>query len=107
MKWLPKALDETRAEVLATELSANSRLGLRDSQLATTLARLLVMRGIDDSESAERFLAPSLAHLHSPYLLSGMQAAVDRLDAAIARKEGILIYGDYDVDGTTAVVILK
>ena len=82
-------------------------LGLRDPQLTTTLARLLVMRGIHEPETAERFLAPSLSHLHSPYLMSGMKAAVDRLDAAIERKEGILIYGDYDVDGTTAIVILR
>ncbi len=54
-----------------------------------------------------QFLSPSIDHLHSPYLLTGMKAAVERLDAAIERKEGILIYGDYDVDGTTAVVILK
>ncbi len=54
-----------------------------------------------------RFLAPSLAHLHSPYLMTGMKAAVDRIEAAIENKESILIYGDYDVDGTTAIVILK
>jgi single-stranded-DNA-specific exonuclease len=107
MKWVPKAVDATRIELLAAELAANARLGLKDSRLTTTLARLLVMRGINDSENAERFLAPSLAHLHSPYLMSGMKAAVDRLDAAIECKEGILIYGDYDVDGTTAIVILK
>ncbi len=71
------------------------------------LARLLVTRGITDPEAAERFLAPSLSHLHSPYLMAGMQAAVERIEAAIERKEGILIYGDYDVDGTTAIVILK
>jgi single-stranded-DNA-specific exonuclease len=65
------------------------------------------MRGLDDPETAERFLNPTLAHLHSPYLMSGMKAAVERLDTAIERKEGILIYGDYDVDGTTAIVILK
>ena len=65
------------------------------------------MRGIADAGEAERFLAPSVDHLHSPYLMSGMKAAVDRLDAAIERKEPILIYGDYDVDGTTAIVILK
>src|SRR4029077_6328296 len=50
---------------------------------------------------------PSISQLHSPYLMSGMKAAVDRLEAAIERKECILIYGDYDVDGTTAIVILK
>src|SRR5205814_10010290 len=74
---------------------------------AFTLAGLLAARGIADPEAAERFLFPSLSHLHSPYTMSGMKAAVDRLDAAIERKEGILIYGDYDVDGTTAIVILK
>jgi single-stranded-DNA-specific exonuclease len=78
-----------------------------DARLASTLARLLLMRGIQDASSAQRYLAPSLADLHSPYLMAGMQAAVERLDAAIERKEGILIYGDYDVDGTTAIVILK
>jgi single-stranded-DNA-specific exonuclease len=107
MKWVPKTVDATRIELLAAELAANARLNLRNPKLTTTLARLLIMRGIDDAENAERFLTPSLVHLHSPYLMMGMKAAVDRLDAAIERKEGILIYGDYDVDGTTAIVILK
>ena len=56
--------------------------------------------------TAEQFLAPSLSQLHSPYLMSGMKMAVDRIEAAIERKEPILVYGDYDVDGTTAIVIL-
>jgi single-stranded-DNA-specific exonuclease len=107
MKWIPKAVDANRVSPLASALAADARLGLGNLRLANTLARLLLMRGIDDPETAARFLNPSLAHLHSPYLMSGMQAAVDRLDAAIERKEGILIYGDYDVDGTTAIVILK
>ncbi|MGA8492085.1 MAG: single-stranded-DNA-specific exonuclease RecJ [Terriglobales bacterium] len=107
MKWLPKTADVVQIELLAAALFSNSSLSLKDPQLASTLARLLVMRGIDDPGVAERFLTPSLAHLHSPYLMSGMKAAVDRLDAAIEREDGILIYGDYDVDGTTAVVILK
>jgi len=106
MKWIYKTADATRIELLTAELISNAALGLTP-RLASTLAGLLVMRGVDDSETAERFLTPSLAHLHSPYLMSGMRAAVDRLDAAIERREGILIYGDYDVDGTTAVVILK
>ncbi len=78
-----------------------------DPALRATLSRLLILRGIDTPEAATAFLAPSLDQLHSPYLLTGMKAAIERLDAAIERKEGILIYGDYDVDGTTAVVILK
>ena len=65
------------------------------------------MRGITGAEAAERFLTPSLSHLHSPYLMAGMKTAVDRIEAAIENKEPILIYGDYDVDGTTAIVILK
>jgi len=68
MKWIPKAADVNQIEVLAGELLPNVALGLKTPQLATTLARLLVMRGIADSETAERFLAPSLAHLYSPYL---------------------------------------
>ncbi len=107
MKWVPKAADAARVEFLAATLRSNVSLGLKDAHLARTLARLLVMRGIDDPEAAEQFLAPSLDHLHSPYAMSGMKTAVERLNAAIERKEGILIYGDYDVDGTTAIVILK
>jgi single-stranded-DNA-specific exonuclease len=107
MKWLSKVADAAQSRSLAPVLFSNRSLGLKTPECAATLARLLVMRGIHDPETAEHFLTPCLAHLHSPYLMSGMKTAVDRLDAAIERKEGILIYGDYDVDGTTAVVILK
>jgi single-stranded-DNA-specific exonuclease len=108
MKWLPKSADETRIVTLAEELRAIQSLRLGGSgRLTTTLARLLVMRGIQDAEAAQTFLSPTLAQLHSPYLMSGMKTAIARLDAALERKEGILIYGDYDVDGTTAIVILK
>jgi single-stranded-DNA-specific exonuclease len=77
-----------------------------DAKVSPLVGRLLVLRGITAANAAG-FLSPSLDHLHSPYLMRGMTAAVERLSAAIANKEGILIYGDYDVDGTTAVVILK
>jgi single-stranded-DNA-specific exonuclease len=108
MRWLPKSVDESRIDVLAGELRGASALRLNgNARMSATLARLLVMRGIQDAASAEHFLLPTLAQLHSPYLMSGMKGAVERLDAAIERNEGILIYGDYDVDGTTAVVILK
>ncbi len=108
MKWLPKSVDESRIHALVEEFRAIPALRLNGNlRLTTTLARLLVMRGIQDAASAQNFLVPTLAHLHSPYLMSGMKAAVERLDAAIERKEGVLIYGDYDVDGTTAIVILK
>ncbi len=77
-----------------------------EASISSTLARLLLMRGVATAETARRFLSPSLDHLHSPYAMSGMAAAVERLRAALERKEKILIYGDYDVDGTTAIVIL-
>jgi single-stranded-DNA-specific exonuclease len=107
MRWIPKTGDAAREATLAEELLSNSSLHLVDATLARTLSHLLVTRGVDRPEAAARFLAPSLSHLHSPYLMTGMKNAVDRVEAAIERKEGILIYGDYDVDGTTAVVILK
>src|ERR1700751_2979843 len=108
MKWLPKTVPEADINSLARDLRSMPMIHLtRDAHLAATLAGLLVMRGITDPAAAERYLIPSLSHLHSPYLMSGMRRAVDRVEAAIDRKEGILIYGDYDVDGTTAIVILK
>jgi single-stranded-DNA-specific exonuclease len=78
-------------------------------ELGTTplIARVLATRGMDEPATAGRFLRPSLEHLHDPYLLTGMDAAVRRLRRAIEAKETVLIYGDYDVDGTTSVVILK
>ena len=86
---------------------------LRDSKLKIApsgvgvLADLLVARGIEEPEVAARFLSPELGDLHDPLRMSGMKAALDRLEAALERKERVLIYGDYDVDGTTAIVILK
>jgi single-stranded-DNA-specific exonuclease len=78
-----------------------------EARIKPLLARLLVLRGITTASAAATYLAPSLAQLHSPYLMRGMKEAVERLSSAIANREQILIYGDYDVDGTTAVVILK
>src|SRR3982075_1315478 len=70
-------------------------------------ARLLCQRGLADPELAERFLHPSLDHLHDPMLLADMGVAVDRILGALARKEKIAIHGDYDVDGITSTVILR
>ena len=70
-------------------------------------ARLLCQRGVTDPDQAARFLKPSLDDLHDPYLLAGMTEAVDRVLSAIARRERIVIHGDYDVDGITATVILE
>jgi single-stranded-DNA-specific exonuclease len=76
-------------------------------RLPTVLARLLCLRGISQPEEAERFLAPSLDHLHDPFRLAGMREAVERIEAAIARQEAIAIHGDYDVDGITSTVMLR
>jgi single-stranded-DNA-specific exonuclease len=105
MKWIPKTADHGEVRSLAAQLQSDP--SLRHGRIAATLARLLVVRGIHPGESAERFLKPSLSDLHSPYLMRGMKTAVDRIEAAIERREGILVYGDYDVDGTAAIVILK
>jgi single-stranded-DNA-specific exonuclease len=87
-------------EQLVVELAESLRL-------PPIVARLLVTRGIQEREAAWKFLNPAIDQLHSPYLMCGMRPAVERLRAAIEKKERILIYGDYDVDGTMAVVILK
>src|SRR5216684_4161929 len=107
MRWDLKTADSAAVERLAAELISQPSLCLNNPEIASTLARLLVMRGISEVEAAEHFLAPALSHLHSPYLMSGMKTAVERIEAAIENKEAILIYGDYDVDGTTAIVVLK
>src|SRR5262245_27240304 len=96
MRWVLKSPDPVVVSCLVCEAG-----------LSPTIASLLATRGITTAEEASRFLSPSLDHLHSPYLMLGMRTAVERLRAAIERKEQILIYGDYDVDGTVAVVILK
>lgn len=75
--------------------------------LPEPLARVLWCRGIRTEQALQAFLQPKAEHLHDPYLLQGMQAAVARLRAALQQAEPILIYGDYDVDGTVATVLLK
>jgi single-stranded-DNA-specific exonuclease len=79
----------------------------KEARLPLVLAELLVARGITQAADAFIFLNPETSHLHDPFLMLGMTAAVERLEAAIARREPVLLYGDYDVDGTTAVVLLK
>jgi single-stranded-DNA-specific exonuclease len=111
MKWLLKPTDPSAVVTLAAALAGQPDLwrgrGLSRADSSSILASLLLRRGITDSDSALRFLVPSLSHLHPPEQMSGLRVAVERIAAAIERKEPILIYGDYDVDGTTAVIILK
>jgi single-stranded-DNA-specific exonuclease len=107
MQWIPKPTDQSLVDQLITCLRTDPLFRGTVARSASILAPLLVRRGIANGEEAHRFLSPALAHLHAPEQMTGLSAAVDRLDAAIERKEPILIYGDYDVDGTMAVIILK
>ncbi len=120
MRWIPRPSarrasgpppsvreSPVAAEVPPTGVDECARELARALQLPLTIATLLARRGICDAEAASRFLNPSLADLHSPYLMLDMRAAVGRVSLAIARGERVLVYGDYDVDGTMATVILK
>ncbi|GHT31993.1 single-stranded-DNA-specific exonuclease RecJ [Bacteroidia bacterium] len=97
-KWNYAPLNEEQEQQknkLANELGINP-----------VLAQLLLQRGVATFEEAKRFFRPQLDDLHDPFLMNDMQKAVDRLSLAMANKEKILIYGDYDVDGTTAVALV-
>ena len=107
MQWIQKSPDREVVSSLLSVFRSSADFRLRDVRTAEIIAPLLAARGIQDAESAYRFLSPSISHLHSPELMTGLRPAIDRLEAAIERKEPILIYGDYDVDGTMAVIILK
>ncbi len=96
MRWILPQPDPDQVQELATAL-----------HLRPLTARVLVNRGITNAAEAVRFLRPSLEHLHDPMRLAGMREALARIKAAIEKREKILIYGDYDVDGTMSVVILK
>jgi single-stranded-DNA-specific exonuclease len=94
--WETRPHDEAQADVLEREL-----------RIAPVTARLLAIRGLNDLDAARRFLSPSLDDLHDPFRLAGMREAVERILAAIARRERIAVHGDYDVDGVTSTVILR
>ncbi len=97
MRWTRRCeSDETAVRALSAATS-----------LPAPIARLLLGRGLGTPEAVDHYLSPAYEHLHSPWLMLGMKPAVERLMAAIAAREKILIYGDYDVDGTIAIVILK
>jgi single-stranded-DNA-specific exonuclease len=96
MKW---TISETAPRQIA-ELA--STLGI-----APAVAKVLCARGLTDPADARRFLYPTTDDLHDPFLLTDMHAATARLARAIEQKEPILLYGDYDVDGTSALVLLK
>jgi single-stranded-DNA-specific exonuclease len=94
--WEDVPVDEQHVELTAAALG-----------VPRVIARLLCQRGLADPQSADRFLNPTLDQLHDPFLLAGMREAVDRVLAAIARRERIVVHGDYDVDGITSTAILR
>ena len=95
-KWLHRNTDNSEAIVqLQSVLS-----------IPYTIARLLVQRNVLDFETAKEFFKPDWSHTHDPYLMKDMDRAVQRITAAISNNEKILVYGDYDVDGTTAVSLV-
>ncbi|GAA4464064.1 single-stranded-DNA-specific exonuclease RecJ [Nemorincola caseinilytica] len=94
-RWTIKPADEQVVSRLYNEL-----------QVQPAICRLLAVRGITDFESARLFFRPELSHLHDPFLMKGMKKAVDRIAEAIDWHERIMVYGDYDVDGTTAVSVV-
>lgn len=97
MRWTlkPKPCEET-VQHLAKALNVED-----------FVATLLVQRGIETFEDARRFFRPSLDNLHDPYLMKDMEKAVERIEKAVENKENILVFGDYDVDGTTAVSLVS
>ncbi len=95
-RWNIRKHDANAVNALASELNVKP-----------LIAALLIARGHYTAEKALSFLNPSLEHLHDPLLLKGMREAVDRIQKAVDNKEKIMIWGDYDVDGTTGTVLLR
>lgn len=97
MRWTLKPKPEQEAiDQLSKEL-----------HVEPLIAHLLLQRGITDYEMAKTFFRPELSHLHDPFLMKDMDKAVGRIEKAMANEENILVYGDYDVDGTTAVALMS
>lgn len=95
-RWLIKTpVESTRVEEFRSKLKVDR-----------IVAELLLQRGINTFEDAEAFFRPNLKQLHDPFLMKDMKEAVERVNLAISKNEKILLFGDYDVDGTTAVALL-
>jgi single-stranded-DNA-specific exonuclease len=97
MRWTLKNIPEKeKINQLATDLSIDK-----------TIAKILLQRGFSDFNKAKKFFRPSLDDLHDPFLMKDMDVAVQRIEKAIANNESVLVFGDYDVDGTTAVSLVS
>jgi len=94
-RWNIKTPDVNKSKLLADSLKVHP-----------LISRILVGRGIENYESAKKYFRPDPLQLHDPFLMKDMNLAVDRILQAISRKEKILIFGDYDVDGTSSVALM-
>jgi single-stranded-DNA-specific exonuclease len=94
-RWEIKIADSSLVKDLAKELNVSE-----------IVAYLLVLRGVTTFQDAKLFFRPEIEHLHNPFLMKNMQQAVARIEDAIAKNQKILVYGDYDVDGTTSVAMM-
>ena len=94
-RWKLREADPEKVIALYTEL-----------KIHPALCRLLVLRGIETYTEAQKFFRPTLDDLHDPFLMRDMDKAIARIELAIANCEKILVYGDYDVDGTTSVAVV-
>jgi len=96
MNWSPKPIpDEDKAKQLQQQIG-----------VPFEIACIMIQRGIEDYDAAKSFFRPELSDLHNPFLMLGMKKAVDRIFQAIDKGEKIMVYGDYDVDGTTGVALV-
>jgi len=95
-RWVRKKIEnQNTVKQLAEELSVDRNI-----------AKLLVQRGVNTFDEAKKFFRPEMKNLHDPFLMKDMDKAIERIEKALQDKEKILIYGDYDVDGTTAVALV-
>ena len=93
--WKLQKVDHTLTNKLASDLNVSK-----------DIAKLLILRGVDSFIAAKNFFRPDLKNVHDPFLMKGMKEAVNRINRAKSQNESILLFGDYDVDGTSAVSMM-
>src|SRR6056300_487231 len=96
MRWIPSPNPNTEVVIELAE----------SLQVPYIVAHLLVQRGVSSFEEAKLFFRPEVAHLHDPFLMKDMDRAVQRIETALSSHEKIMVFGDYDVDGTTSVALV-
>ena len=94
-EWVVEEVESKKIEDLSKSLN-----------VSYIISKLLILRGITNYDEAKLFFRPKINDIHDPFLMKDMRLAIDRINSAITKNEKILIYGDYDVDGTTSVAML-